>query len=140
MRFNTEAHGEALHARPAQIMEVVRVVEDEVQRFSELAAGVGQHRHLVVLARQVPLRKPLVIVINVLRSSPGTHDGGVIHGRDDDLVDVFLRKRLGCREVARDVLRGSGGREGARQPEEDDAAALAALREVHLLGTRETHI
>ena len=85
----------------------------------------------MVLARQIPLRKPLVIVIYVLRSSPGTHDGGVIHGRDDDLVDVFLRKRLGCREVARDVLRGSGGREGARQPEEDDAAALAALREVH---------
>ena len=94
----------------------------------------------MVLARQVPLRKPLVIVINVLRSSPGTHDGGVIHGRDDDLVDVFLRKRLGCREVARDVLRGSGGREGARQPEEDDAAALAALREVHLLWSGEAYV
>ena len=91
----------------------------------------------MVLARQVPLRKPLVIVINVLRSSPGTHDGRVINSRDDDLVNVFLRERLGCREVARDVLRGSGGREGARQPEEDDAAALAALREVHLLGSGE---
>jgi len=38
VRFNTEAHGEALHARPAQIMQVVRVVEDEVQRLRELAA------------------------------------------------------------------------------------------------------
>ena len=91
----------------------------------------------MVLARQVPLRKPLVIVINILRSSPGTHDGRVVDGRDDDFVNILLRERLGCREVARDVLRGSGGREGARQPEEDDAAALAALREVHLLGTGE---
>ena len=40
----------------------------------------------------------------------------VVDGRDDDFVDVLLRERLGCREVARDVLRGSGGREGARQP------------------------
>ena len=59
------------------------------------------------------------------------YDGRVVDGRDDDFVDVFFRKRLGCREVARDILRGSGGREGARQPEEDDAAALAALREAH---------
>ena len=43
----------------------------------------------------------------------------------------YTESRLSSGEVARDVLRGSGGREGARQPEEDDAAALAALREAH---------
>ena len=99
--------------------------------FARVATRIREHRHLVVLARDVALREPLVVVVDVLRGRPGTHDGRVVHGRDDDFVDVFLRERLGCREVARDVLRGSGGREGARQPEEDDAAALAALREAH---------
>ena len=107
------------------------MVEDEVQCFSELAARVGEHCDLALLARHVALREALVVVVDVLRRRPGTHDGGVVDGRDDDFVDVFLRERLGCREVARDILRGSGGREGARQPEEDDAAALAALREAH---------
>ena len=107
------------------------MVEDQVQCFSELAARIREHGHLVVLARDVPLREALVVIINVLRRRPGAHDGRVVDGRDDDFVDVFLRERLGCREVARDVLRGSGGREGARQPQKDDAAALAALREVH---------
>ena len=99
--------------------------------FARVATRVREHRHLVVLACHVPLREALVVVVDVLRLRPGAHDGRVVDGRDDDFVDVFLRERLGCREVARDVLRGSGGREGARQPEEDDAAALAALREVH---------
>ena len=105
--------------------------------FARVATRIREHRHLVVLARDVALREPFVVVVDVLRGRPGTHDGRVVHGRDDDFVDVFLRERLGCREVARDILRGSGRREGARQPEEDDAAALAALREVHLLGTGE---
>ena len=135
MRFNTEAHGEALHARSSQIVQIIGMVEDEVQCFSELAARLRKHGHLAVLARDVPLRKALVVVVDVLRGRPGTHDlrgssvrardrwlmintaydGRVVHGRDDDFVDVLLRERLGCREVARDVLRGSGGREGARQ-------------------------
>ena len=144
MRFNTEAHGEALHARPAQIMQVVRVVEDEVQRLRELAAcdestrsragggalgglaggvtgwttfresqkskalidfarvatRVREHRHLVVLACHVPLREALVVVVDVLRLRPGAHDGGVVDGRDDDFVDVFLRERLCGRPVS----------------------------------------
>ena len=116
------------------------MVEDQVQSLRELAPGIGKHRDLAVLTRDVPLRKALVVVVDVLRRRPGTHDGGVVDGRDDDFVDVFLRERLGCREVARDVLRGSGGREGTRQPEEDHAAALAALCKVHLLGAREAHI
>ena len=99
--------------------------------FARVATRVREHRDLVVLACHVPLREALVVVVDVLRLRPGAHDGGVVEGRDDDFVDVFLRERLGCREVARDILRGSGGREGARQPEEDDAAALAALREAH---------
>ena len=48
-----------------------------------------------------------------------------------DGVNEYTESRLSSGEVARDILRGSGGREGAREPEEDDAAALAALREVH---------
>ena len=46
-------------------------------------------------------------------------------------MNEYTESRLSSGEVARYILRGSGGREGARQPEEDDAAALAALREVH---------
>ena len=38
MRFNTEAHGEALHARAPQIVQIIGMVEDEVQRLRELAA------------------------------------------------------------------------------------------------------
>ena len=51
-------------------------------------------------------------------------------------MNEYTESRLSSGEVARDVLRGSGGREGARQPEEDDAAAIAALRKVHLLWPR----
>ena len=109
------------------------MVEDEVQCFSELAARVGEHCDLALLARHVALREALVVVVDVLCRRPGTHDGGVVDGRDDDFVDVFLRECLGSGEITRDILRGSGRREGARQPEEDDAAALAALREVHRL-------
>ena len=92
MRFNTEAHGEALHARPAQIMQVVRVVEDEVQRLRELAAGVRKHRHLVVLARDVPLREALVVVVDVLRLRPGAHDlrGSSVRARDRWLTSTPL--------------------------------------------------
>ena len=95
------------------------MVEDEVQRLRELAAcdestsqkakalidfarvatRVGQHRHLVVLARDVALREPLVVVVDVLRGRPGAHDGRVVDGRDDDFVDVFLRERLCARSV-----------------------------------------
>ena len=74
MRFNTEAHGEALHARPSQIVQIIGMVEDEVQSLRELAARVRKHGHLAVLARDVPLRKALVVVVDVLRRRPGTHD------------------------------------------------------------------
>ena len=38
MRFNTEAHGETLHARSSQIVQIIGMVEDEVERLRELAA------------------------------------------------------------------------------------------------------
>ena len=100
MRFNTEAHGEALHARAPQVVEVVRVVEDQVQCFSELAARVGEHCDLALLARHVALREALVVVVDVLRLRPGAHDGRVVDGRDDDFVDVLLRERLCGRPVS----------------------------------------
>ena len=55
MRFNTEAHGEALHAWPSQIVQIIGMVEDEVQCFSELAARVGEHCDLALLALHVAL-------------------------------------------------------------------------------------
>ena len=60
-------------------------------------------------------------------ASACVHDRCVSSSR----VDVYTESRLSSGEVARDVLRGSGGREGAREPQKDHAAALAALREVH---------
>ena len=68
--------------------------------FARVATRVREHRHLVVLARDVPLREALVVVVDVLRLRPGAHDGRVVDGRDDDFVDVLLRERLCGRPVS----------------------------------------
>jgi hypothetical protein len=89
----------------AQLARGARVRgEDQVERDGELGGGVRGELD------QVAAAQALVLL-------PGVHDGAVVDGDDVHLVDPRLLKvahDLGFLE-ARDLARGSGGREGARE-------------------------
>mmetsp|Transcript_6355 Transcript_6355/g.20905 ORF Transcript_6355/g.20905 Transcript_6355/m.20905 type:complete len:260 (+) Transcript_6355:349-1128(+) len=83
---------------------VRRAGQHNVHGLRELRVGVGQELN------QVRAGQALILL-------PGRHDRAVVDADDPDTVDPCLLKaavNLGSLE-ARDLARGSGGREGARQ-------------------------
>src|SRR5262249_20504851 len=102
-------HGIALRARAHA---VARPVHREADRLGELAVAVGEHHH---------------VVADLLVLAPCVHDEGVVHRQAGDRVDALGLDRLGVVDEARKMLGRAGGREGARQGEDNHLLALEQL-------------
>mmetsp|Transcript_15811 Transcript_15811/g.47159 ORF Transcript_15811/g.47159 Transcript_15811/m.47159 type:complete len:206 (-) Transcript_15811:185-802(-) len=131
---------EALEAPLPQVVVLGRRVDREVERVGQLAARVREERDLALRARHVAHGEALVVVVDALVLCPGAHDGRVVHAHHNHLVHFLGREGLRRCAVARQRLVGSGGREGARQAQDHDAALREARGEVHGLGARERHV
>lgn len=107
-------HGETLAAHGAEHGHRTRVVELHTEHTSELSPCVGHKT-------DHGARSALVL-------GPARHHGTVVDAEDNNISDTLGLQRLLLRQVARDLLRGSGRRERARQANQD---ALLALEDVY---------
>jgi hypothetical protein len=109
-------HREALaaHAHAARVE-----IQLEAQLLRVLGAAVAHEADLAV---------------GLLVARPGAHHERVVGREAPDLVHALGLELVVVAEVARHVLRGAGGREGAGQAEDRDLLALHLV--LHLEGVR----
>src|SRR5262245_51848323 len=90
----------------------------------EVAVAVGQHEHRVA---------------GVLGLAPGAHDEDVVHGDAGHGVDALGPEVVGPEDEAGQVVVRAGGREGARDREQDDLALAQHVAALHGAGTLVGH-
>jgi len=111
-----EVHGEALAPRVSELSHGSWVSELESERLGGFHARVRHERHFGVLNHHL--------------LSPRGHDGAVVHAEDEHLVDPSLVKLLLSLDIAWDLARGSGWREGAGKTNEDHLASLNIFKHI----------
>mmetsp|Transcript_53301 Transcript_53301/g.106979 ORF Transcript_53301/g.106979 Transcript_53301/m.106979 type:complete len:204 (-) Transcript_53301:247-858(-) len=114
-----DEHGEALAPGVPQDRHRAGVVQHQVERLRELAAGVAEEGDDGAL-------HPLIL-------RPSRHDGAVVYAVHQDIRDALGLQIILLGQIARHLRAGSGGREGARQADQHHLLALAVVRKRHLL-------
>lgn len=115
-------HGETLAAHGAEHGHWTRVVELHTEHTSKRSTCVGHKTHHGA-------NGALVL-------GPARHHGTVVDAEDNNISDTLGLQRLLLRQVARDLLRGSGRRERARQANQDDFLALEDVYKRYLCGRK----